>query len=233
MVTNTNFPAPLQVLALLGTVFAIVVLGALAMYGGLTKRSWTKLALSGIGVVIGAYILLLFVFSGLSKETVLKIGEEKHFCEIDCHIAYSVAGVRGATVSRGGEPVLVVELRTRFDPATISATRPRDAPLTPNPRTATLVDESGRTYPAVNRSELQSVANSPDTFFGQSLRPGESYVSLFGYRIPSEARGLRLLIAAADGPENILIGSELSFFHKKTYFEISRDMPPSGANIAP
>ena len=43
MVTNVNFPAPLQVLALLGTVFVIVVCGAAAMYGGLTKRKWTKL----------------------------------------------------------------------------------------------------------------------------------------------------------------------------------------------
>jgi hypothetical protein len=232
MVTNTNFPAPLQVLALLGTVFTIVVLGALAMYGGLTKRHWTKLALAGIGVVIGAYVLLLFAFSRFSKERVLKVGEEKHFCEIDCHIAYSVAEVKSVTLPGGGDPVLLVELRTRFDPTTISETRPRDAPLTPNPKTATLVDESGRTYPAVNRSELQVVPKASDAPFGQSLRPGESYVSTFGYRIPGGSRGLRLLIATADGPEQILIGSELSFFHKKTYFESGPAMPNPAANLA-
>src|SRR4051794_3830002 len=94
MVTNVNFPAPLQVLALLGTVFVIVVCGAAAMYGALTKRKWTKLAPTTIAVVVGIYVLLLFSMSLASRERVLGLGEEKHFCEIDCHIAYAVVGIQ-------------------------------------------------------------------------------------------------------------------------------------------
>src|SRR5689334_15399330 len=110
MVTNVNFPAPLQVLALMGTVLVIVVCGAAAMYGGLTKRKWTKLALTTIAVVVGIYVILLFSMSLTSRERLLGLGEEKHFCEIDCHIANAVVGVQEHP-GQGDTKSWVVELR--------------------------------------------------------------------------------------------------------------------------
>lgn len=227
MVANTNFPAPLQVLALLGTVFTIVVLGALAMFGGMTKRSWTKLALGGIAIVLGAYILLLVAFSVFSKERLLKAGEEKYFCEIDCHIAYSVAEVKEVPLPGSTERLVLVTVKTRFDEKTISERRPKDVPLQPNPRVIELVDADGRTYGpspqsrVLGTAEAASVPEQAERPFGDQLRPGESYLTTMVFRVPSAGRGLRLLMVSSDGPEEVLIGSELSFFHKKSYFEIN------------
>src|SRR3954452_10356364 len=122
MVTNVNFPAPLQVLASLGTVLVIVVCGAAAMFGGLTNRRWTKLALTTIAVAVGIYVILLFSMSVASRERLLGLGEEKHFCEIDCHIAYAVVGVQ-EHVGEGDKKTWVVKLRSRFDDTTISERR--------------------------------------------------------------------------------------------------------------
>jgi hypothetical protein len=222
MVTNVNFPAPLQVLALLGTVFVIVVCGAAAMYGGLTKRKWTKLALTTIAVVVGIYVILLFSMSLASHERVLGLGEEKHFCEIDCHIAYAVLGVQ-EYVGEGSEKSWLVRLRTRFDEATISERRPKDATLMPNPRKILLVDESGAEYmpERINPSLDQSRR------FGEALRTGEAYVNVLEFRVPAQLQRAKLLLMATDGPEALLIGSEASPLHRRIYFKIE---PQSAAN---
>lgn len=72
-------------------------------------------------------------------------GEEKHFCEIDCHIAYAVLGVVDKAVNEN-EKNWAVNLRTRFDETTISEYRPKDATLTPDPRKVVLLDENGVEY---------------------------------------------------------------------------------------
>lgn len=208
MVTNGNFPAALQVLALLGTALTIVVLGAAAMYGGIARRGWTRLALLGIAGVVGIYIVLLISFSVASGERVLKVGEEKYFCEMDCHLAYSVVEV-GETDLENGK-LLLVKLKTRFDEATISPRRPKEAPLEPNPRLLTLIDAARREY---------SPARS-EPMVAPTLRPGESYISVVEFPVPQETKGLKLLITSADGPERVLIGNERSFLHKKVYFQV-------------
>jgi hypothetical protein len=215
MVTNVNFPAPLQVLALLGTVFVIVVCGAAAMYGGLTKRKWTKLALMTIVVVVGIYVILLFSMSLTSRERLLGQGEEKHFCEIDCHIAYAVVGVQ-EHVGEGDTKSWLVNLRTRFDETTISERRPKDATLTPDPRKIMLLDESGREY----KPERINLSVEQAHRFGEALRPGEAYVNVLEFRVPAQLQRAKLLLIATDGPEAILIGSEASALHRRVYFSI-------------
>src|SRR5580704_18432594 len=104
-----------------------------------------KLALAAALLVV-IYAMALLGVSAASREWALSPGEEKYFCEIDCHLAYSVAGVNkvqtigaGSTQKTTNGTFLVVSLRTRFDEQTISPNR-GDSPLTPTPRMVTLVD---------------------------------------------------------------------------------------------
>jgi hypothetical protein len=220
MVTNVNFPAPLQVLALLGTVSVIVVCGAAAMYGGLTQRRWTKLALTTIAVVVGIYVILLFSMSLASRERLLGLGEEKHFCEIDCHIAYAVVGVQ-EYLGEGNKKSWVVKLRSRFDETTISERRAKDAPLSPNPRKIVLLDESGMEYQPV---PMNPSLEQPHRF-GEALSPGEAYVNILEFRVPVQLQRAKLLLLATGGPEAVLIGSEASPLHRRVYFRIAPRPP--------
>src|ERR1700734_526346 len=114
---------------------------------GLTR----KLAIAATLLIL-VYGMALLGASAASREWALSPGEEKYFCEIDCHLAYSVAGVQKVqTVGSGSNQksakglFFVVNLRTRFDEHTISSHR-GDSPLTPSPREVTLVDGQGREY---------------------------------------------------------------------------------------
>jgi hypothetical protein len=85
-------------------------------------------------------------FSIFSHDRTLAAGEEKYFCELDCHLAYSVQNVQrlksiGDTVANG--EFYVVTVRGRFDETTTAAWRPRDVPVTPNSLTFSLVDNQG------------------------------------------------------------------------------------------
>ena len=93
---------------------------------------------------------MLLTASATSHEWSLAPGEEKYFCEIDCHLAYSVAGVEQMKTIAGGETkqtaagtLYLVTVRTRFDEHTISPHR-GDGPLFPSPREVKLVDDQGR-----------------------------------------------------------------------------------------
>jgi hypothetical protein len=57
-----------------------------------------KLTLAGL-ILLGGYGTALLAASAISREWSLPPGEEKYFCEIDCHLAYSVAGVEHAAQS--------------------------------------------------------------------------------------------------------------------------------------
>ncbi len=82
----------------------------------------------------------------------LALNDEKYFCEVDCHLAYSVTGVT-QTKTLGNPPnqvtatgtFYVLTVKTRFDETTISPHR-GNGPLSPNPRTVSVVDDQGRTY---------------------------------------------------------------------------------------
>jgi uncharacterized membrane protein len=82
-------------MALLGTGF-LLFLAALVLVQSLVVRRTrrAKVVLLGMAIVAGAYLAAILIFSLTSHEKVLARGEEKHFCEIDCHLAYSVVNTR-------------------------------------------------------------------------------------------------------------------------------------------
>jgi hypothetical protein len=131
MNTNVNLEAAVGVLGFLGTGLLLCVAALVVLY--LLARGRRAAAghvlLAGTGLCV-AYAGLLVLFSAASTERVLARGAEKHFCEIDCHLAYSVAGVRQAqTLGPPARPArargvfYVVTVKTRFDEQTISPTR--------------------------------------------------------------------------------------------------------------
>jgi len=217
--SNMNFPAPVSVLGFLAAA-AGLVLGALALLVALFVRKqkiagWIlKLAAAGAAI----YLLLLIGFSFGSRTKSLAHGEEKYFCEIDCHLAYTVLDARevrtmtsgqGEQIARG--TFYVVTLRTRFDETTISATRPKEAPLTPNPRVVKLLDAKGASYEPVRVS---------GTALLTPLKPGDSYTTQLVFDVPWKLENPRLLVASEGWPERWLIGGEGSWGHGKTYFAL-------------
>lgn len=58
-----------------------------------------------------------------SLGTVLALGQEKHICNLDCHLAYSVMSVNHPDPER-----LVATVRVRFDPETIPPRRGEPRP---------------------------------------------------------------------------------------------------------
>lgn len=221
--------APFVMLAFLGTAF-LLILSALVLLVGWVRKSRPTLRL---GMVSGATIFALYggTLVGLSlfsKEAILPVGSQKYFCEIDCHLAYSVVDVR-VTPSVGPEMQLltsngkfvVVQLKTWFDPATISAYR-GDAPLTPNSRKIRLLDSSNRSYtPSTRAQAVLSSLGLTSTPLSTPLRPGESYATFLVFEVPVNTVGMRLLVTSAD-PENALLWTdENSVLHKKIYFQLA------------
>ncbi len=221
--------APLVVLTFLGTCLLLGVTGLVVVYGLVQrKRPVVKYGLAAALTEVGIYGLLLLTVSLGSQEKVLGPGEQKYFCEVDCHVAYSVVSA-SATNTLGAPPqqaaamgtYYVIQVKTWFDGRTISAHR-GDAPLTPNPRRVTLVDGQGREYkpsPEGTRAlEMEHATGAPLT---QPLRPGESYTTVLVFDLPADARNPRLLITDAIGVEHFLIGHEQSPLHKKIYFGLT------------
>ncbi|HEV2468918.1 MAG TPA: hypothetical protein VGS78_06970 [Candidatus Sulfotelmatobacter sp.] len=209
--SNINFPAPLAVLGFLGACGGLF-LATLAVLIFLFARK-PKFART-VGITIGAgaavYLALLVGFSAGSHSTMLALGQEKYFCEIDCHLAYSVADVK--TSLEGGTTDYVVTLRTRFDEKTIAPNRPKDAPLMPSPREVQLIDRAGHEYAPVS---------SAGTALMTPLTPGESYQTELEFHVPKDAAGLQLLIRTMPAwPDHFVIGDENSWLHKKTYFAL-------------
>lgn len=211
MASNMNFPAPLAVVGFLGAFIGLVLaIAALLIFWLARKRRFARYALVTIGVGAVLYFSLLFAFSAGSRTVALQRGQEKYFCEIDCHLAYSVVDVTAK--SAGGENQYQVTLRTRFDETTISPQRPQDAPLTPSPREVRLIDNTGREYSAVGTA---------GTSLMTPLKPAESYKTQLEFRVPKDASGLRLLLnTIPQWPDRLVIGDENSLGHKKTYFAL-------------
>ncbi|MFY9561540.1 MAG: hypothetical protein WAQ52_15005 [Terriglobales bacterium] len=207
---NMNFPAPAAVLGFLAA-FAGLVLSAITALTllFLGKAQWAR----RLGVLVGAgafvYSALLLGFALGSREVTLAPGQEKYLCEIDCHLAYSVRASREDLQS--GQRQLHVTMQTRFDETTISPRRPKDMPLTPNPRQVLLIDSQGRSFTPV------ATAGTPLT---RNLIPGESYETELTFRLPAAAAHLRLLITSPGWEEHFLIGDENSLGHKKTYLAV-------------
>ena len=221
--------APAVVLGFLFTCFLLLVAGVILVHGlavGRRSRAWK--AVVGAVVVLGVYLGILLTASFASGEKVLAPGEQKYFCEIDCHLAYSVLNV--ATTKSLGSPsnqktaegtYYVVTVKTWFDERTISNRRARNMPLTPNPRSVAVVDESGREYiPSPDGQKALERAQGKSIPFSRLIRPGESYTTDLVFDLPSGIRNARLFITTADWPTRLIIGHENSPFHKKIFFQL-------------
>lgn len=228
MNTNVNLNAAVGVLALAGACFVLLLLSLGLVYSLATRRlAWARrvalVALLGGAVYLGG----LFAFSAASAERVLAGGEEKYFCEIDCHLAYSVAGVRKArTVGRAPDVATaegefyVVTVRTRFDEGTTSPRR-GDAPLTPNPRAATVFDSSGRSFaPSPEGQSALELSGEAGRPLSTPLRPGESYTTALVFDLPAGTTDPVLLLNESSFETRFIIGHENSLLHKRTKFRI-------------
>ncbi len=197
--------------------FVALVLGSLALGGAflltllLKKVDWALriAALEAAGLVL---YVGLFLIAGLTSRTrVLAIGEEKHICEVDCHMAYAVTGVKQASQWDGRTAhgvFYVVTVRARFDSLTTEH-RHRASPLSPNPRTIEIVDAQGRHYPA-----------DPQPLY-RALFPGEEYTTDFVFDLPADATEPRLLLAAEDWPTRFMIAHENAYLHGRVLFGLT------------
>jgi len=228
MYTNVNLAAPLGVLLFLGTGFSLFVVGLVLIYSVIRKKfRLTKFTLIGIALIVGLYLGAMLSFSFRSTDKVLARGQEKHFCEIDCHLAYSVTDVRETkTLGDASRQVnaagtfRVVTIKTRFDEKTIGPNRGKGQ-LRPNSRVLAVIDESGKKYfsSSLGQSALESsqAAGTPIT---TPLRPSETYTTTFVFDLPADIRNPTLVIREGEVVTPFIIGHENSLLHKKTRFQI-------------
>lgn len=228
MNTNVNLEAAAGVLAFLGTAFVLGV-AVLVMLHALATRKQSRVAKVGLAAlaVLGLYLVLLLTFSFMSREKVLAFGEEKHFCEIDCHLAYSMANLR-KTRTLGNAPnettargiFYVVTIKTRFDETTISSRR-GNSPLTPNSRVVTILDKQGNSYSlSVEGQRALALTQSDGTPLTTPLRPGESYTTELVFDLPTNVKSPELLMREGEFETHFIIGHENSLWHKQTKFRL-------------
>jgi hypothetical protein len=228
MNTNVNLLAPIGVMALLGTGF-LFFLAALALVQSLVVRKIrrAKFVLLAMLLIGAVYLAAILLFSLASHERVLARGEEKHFCEIDCHLAYSIVDTRQSKTL--GDPpnqetaqgvYTIVTIKTRFDQTTISQRR-GDGLLYPNSRVLTVIDERGNRYaPAAGDKRAFFTAQTGSTPMETPLRPGESYTTDVIFDLPAEVKAATLLINEGEWETHLVIGHENSPLHRKTRFQL-------------
>lgn len=222
--------APFVALAFLGAGAAILIAAGAAALSLALRRRRTAAVAAGVALAGGIlYGALLIALSAGSRDRVLAPTGRKYFCEMDCHLAYSIAGYErtraigtgpGAVTAAG--TFVAVRVRTWFDPATIAPFR-GNSPLSPGPREAWLADREGRRYATsaagTRAYELErgAAAFSP---FARPLAPGESYETALVFDVPARAAGLRLFVGDPAGIENAILGHENSPLHGKVFFSI-------------
>ena len=211
MASNMNFPAPLAIVGFLGACGGLFLgIAAVLIFWFARKPKFARLAAFAIAMGAAIYFALLFGFSAGSRDTSLARGREKYFCEIDCHLAYSIVDVERQPGPDSTD--YHVTLRTRFDGTTTSPGCPKDVPLMPSPREVRLVDAGGREY-----APLSTAGSSLLT----PVQPSDSYTTRLGFRVPNHASGLRLLLNTIPAwPDHLVIGDENSWLHQKTYFAL-------------
>jgi hypothetical protein len=225
MTETTPHWAPVVVLLFLGAVFVTAVSLLVLLYGAARRsKLYARIGGGAAVMVVACYVLLLCGVSLASSEKVLPVGGWKYFCEIDCHIGYSVSGVEttGAlgtetpqTSARG--QFVVVRLKVWFDERTISRNR-GDGPLTPNRRRVVLEEANGRAYGQFPEREAELVRGKGQAgSLDEPLRPGQSFEKNLVFDVPKDAPGLRLLITEDDPETVLIIGHENSLLHRKIY----------------
>lgn len=230
MNANVSLESVVGALSLLGTALLLAVLGLVFVHALVRRKFWRAKTAFAAGLVLAAvYAAAMLSFSFASRERLIARGGEKYFCELDCHLAYSVVGVRRARSSdasaseatggsefTGGREFLIVTLRTRFDENTVTPTR-GDFPLAPNPRSVRVFDERGRSYCISEEGGRLFGAGVPlDT----PLKPGESYTTDLVFELPEGARAHALLLNESMFATRFIIGHENSPLHAKTKFRL-------------
>lgn len=226
MYTNVNLAAPLGALALLGSGLLFLITAFALIYGLTTrKRRLARLALVALAVVGGAYTAALVGFSLASSEQVLARGNEKHFCEIDCHLAYSITEVRDSKTLGEGEHQIsaagifrLVTIKTRFDQETIGRDR-GDSLLYPNSRSVSISDANGHEYLPVSAAhDSLETSHAAGTAMTIPLRPGESYSTTVVFDLPPNINNPTLFLREGETLTHFVIGHENSPLHKKVRF---------------
>ena len=214
--TPSNSGTVLSVLALVGTGFILICATCLAILATVSRnRRLARLAIGGGAGLAAVYAIALVVGGAASGNRVLQPGEEKYFCELDCHLAYSVTALRPMTgVAEAKGVVWAVTIRTRFDERTISSRRSREAPLSPNPRRAALVAADGAEFPplpaTLDQLSALGISSTPLT---QKLRPGEAFTTTLMFDLPAGAVPASLDLVEDILPTRLMIGHERSPFH--------------------
>ncbi len=185
------------------------------------RRAAARRAATVLLAIPAVYALALLGLGALARERTLGIGEEKYFCEADCHLAYAVLGARQGVEIAGAGPFWVVTVRVRFDEETIGAGR-GDAPLQPNPRRFEVVDRAGRHFPQSESGTRALQAAFPKPDLAQPLRPGEVHTAELAFALPQDVQEPRLLVVAADWPTHLLLGHETSPLAGRAYFKLAR-----------
>jgi hypothetical protein len=220
--------SPLVVLAFLGACAGLVLMAVICLFGLVSRRFMVAKVAAGIAATaVALYALLLFSFSLASQERTLLSGQYKYFCEVDCHIAYSVQSVTqerslgsGSVVMNAQGVFYIVRLQTWFDPSTISAHR-GNGPLAPSPREVVVVDSNGHEYAPLPQAQQILGADANTTPLTTPLRPSESFLTDFVFDLPPDAPNPRLLVKDADPITAVFIGHEDSPLHKKIFFALT------------
>jgi hypothetical protein len=119
-----NFPAPLAVTAFLAAAAGVILaLAAAAIAWFARKPKVARACLLVLAAGATLYLGLLLVFSLASRPHILARTQEKYFCEIDCHLAYSLLDVK--TEPAAGATHYVVTIRTSFDETTLLQRAPK------------------------------------------------------------------------------------------------------------
>lgn len=228
MYTNVNLDAPIGALAFLGTGLLFLIAGLVFLYTVIKgELAGTKVVLSITALLAGVYIGFVLHFSLTSADKVLARGQEKHFCEIDCHLAYSVVDVQraktlgyGVAQSTAKGLFHVVTLKTRFDGETISPTR-GDGLLKPNSRIVAVIDGLGRQHaPSAEGERALTQSESTGAPLTTALRPGETYTTKLVFDLPTDITSPTLLVNEGEWITHFIIGHENSPLHKKTRFQL-------------
>lgn len=204
----SSLTAIIQTLALLGAAAALalasIAVVALALSG---RTQWARLSAVCGASVIFVYVIVLLSVSVGSVPRVLPLGERKVFCEIDCHVVFSIE----SPAERRGDTVHIA-LREAF--TNVSDAR-GNAPLTPGTRHIALVAENGEHYLPVRLRPA-----GPDTLFAP-IRPGEQHHAELAFVVPA-ALSLRGLLVENDDPvSRLMIAHERSPLHAKVLLAVA------------
>ena len=219
----------LQVLTFLGT-GALIVAG-LAGTMWTASRGWAMLSRNlafGTFATVLLYVVVLLSDGLLSRGRILPVNAEKYFCELDCHLAYSVTDVRVADSLGSAEDGLrpngrfwLVTVRTWFDPNTISARRSLTEPTWPAPRSVALVSAEGDRFQPVEHMDAtlaaSGIASTPIT---KELPPGASYTTTLVFDLPEGTVATSLFLTDDLVVSRFLIGNERSPFHAATLLQL-------------